>query len=76
MKHSASRTNYPAIFLAAAVIVSGFSGCASQPVGDARNTALQNRQDRMNERTYSRADRRQIRSENADARSDALFNAL
>jgi hypothetical protein len=75
MKPSANRTNYPAIFLAA-VIVSGVFGCASQAVSDVRSTGLQNRQDRMNERTYSRADRRQIRSENADARSDALFNAL
>lgn len=76
MKHSANHANYPAIFLAAAVLVSGFSGCASQAVGDVRSSALQNRQDRMNDRTYNRADRRQIRSDNADARSDALFDAM
>jgi len=64
------------MLLSGALSISGFVGCATQPIGDARTSALQNRQERMNSRADSAAERRAIRSENADARSQALFDAM
>jgi hypothetical protein len=65
-----------ATFLTAALLMSGFTACSTPLVGEARNAGLENRQDRMNARTSYRADRIRTRSENADARSDALFDAM
>lgn len=60
------------VFLSlATVFAGGLSGCAA-----ARTDALERRQGRMNTRTDYRAERRAIRSENMDARSQALFDAM
>jgi hypothetical protein len=58
-------------FFCMPMLMVAVSGCSST-----RTKALQNRQDRMNERTSQRAERRAIRSENADARNQALFDAM
>lgn len=76
MKKPSNILRLSAAALIATFVVSGFTACSTPLVGEARNAGLDNRQDRMNARTNYRADRIRTRSENADARSDALFDAM
>lgn len=55
----------------ASVFSCGLSGCST-----ARTEALERRQGWMNEMADQRAERRAIRGENMDARSEALFDAM
>jgi hypothetical protein len=61
--------------LATGLFLSGLAGCSTPP-SEARTNSLQNRQDWMNSRAEAAADRRQIRSDNMDARTGATFDAL
>jgi len=54
----------------------GLSACSRTSISQSRTDALQNRQDRMNSRAEAAADRRQIRSDNMDARVGATFDAM
>jgi|GEM_PF-5161345 len=65
----------PTIVPVAAVLAAGLmlTGC-STPAADVRNSALENRQDRMDARAEARAERRQIRSNHMDARTEMIFN--
>lgn len=54
----------------------GLSACSSTSVSQGRTDALQNRQDWMNTRAEAAAERRQIRSDNMDARTAATFDAM
>lgn len=58
------------------LLLAGWSGCTNTSPGAARTEALQNRQDRMNSRANAAAERRQIRSDNMDARTAATFDAM
>lgn len=63
-------------FFGIGLILAGFSACSSTPLSQGRTDALQNRQDRMNSRADAAAERRQIRSDNMDARTAATFDAM
>ncbi|MCE9610325.1 MAG: hypothetical protein K8R23_09045 [Chthoniobacter sp.] len=56
------------ITLALFVTAAAFSGCAAE-----RYDALEKRQDHIDARHKERMDRRELRSERADARADARF---
>lgn len=56
----------------AAICAATLPACTG--IQDARTDALENRQNRMNSRAEARAERRQIRSDNMDARTDLIFN--
>jgi len=52
------------------------SGCASHEAQDARMSALNRRQDRIDSRTAARQARWQERADREDARSQARFDAM
>jgi hypothetical protein len=51
------------------------AGCSTPGVQDARSSALERRQDRMDSRTYARQDRWQERGEREDARARARLES-
>jgi len=64
------------LLLAVAYLHLGVTACSTTPLSESRTEALQNRQDRMNSRADANAERRQIRSDNMDARTARSFDAL
>jgi hypothetical protein len=54
----------------------GLTACSSTSVSQSRTDAVQNRQDWMNSPAEAVAERRQIRSDNKDARIAATFDAM
>jgi len=58
------------------VTLAGLTACSSTSASQLRTDALQNRQNRMNSRAEDAATRRQIRSDNMDARTAATFDAM
>jgi len=58
------------------LLLAGLPACSSTSPAQALSDALQNRQGRMNSRAGAAAERRQIRSDNMDARTAATFDAL
>lgn len=62
------------LFAVGITCAAGFSGCSN--VSEARTQALQNRQQSFNNMADAAAERRAIRSQNADARSQATFDAI
>ena len=66
------------IQLAAIPLLGGFillSACSTSGVQDARQSGLENRQDRMDSRTSARQARWQERGEREDARAKARFDS-
>ena len=64
-------------FVVGGVLAGGLGGCSSgQSLGEAPTQALQNRQQTFNNMADAAAERRAIRSENADARNQATFDAM
>ena len=57
-------------FIIASLTLLFFTGCA-----DERTAGVERRQDRIDSRTQNRLDRREIRSNREDARSEARFDA-
>jgi hypothetical protein len=51
------------------------AGCSTPDVQDARSSALERRQDRMDSRTYARQNRWQERGEREDARARARLES-
>jgi len=62
--------------LCSVVVCSCLSACATPAVQDLRTGALENRQGRMNQKAEGAAERRQIRSDNMDARTKSLFDSM
>ena len=62
---------FPAIFFGICSLLVGLTGC-----NQSRTEALQSRQDWMNSRAANAAERRQIRSDNMDARVNRTFDAM
>jgi len=56
------------------LLAAALPACSS--TNQSRTNALQNRQNWMNERADAAAQRRQIRSDNMDARVNATFDAM
>jgi hypothetical protein len=54
----------------------GLTACSSTSVSQSRTDAVQNRQDWTNSCAEAAAERRQIRSNNMDARIAATFDAM
>ena len=52
-----------------------FTSCSTQEVGDARQTGVERRQDRMDSRTSARQDRWSERAAREDARANARFES-
>lgn len=65
--------------LIAAITLIGSSialpACSTHGVQDARGSALESRQSRMDSRTAARQDRWQVRGEREDARAKARFDS-
>ncbi len=51
------------------------SACSTPGVQDARQSGVENRQDRIDSRTYARQDRWKERGEREDARAKARFDS-
>lgn len=51
------------------------AGCSTQGVQDARQSALERRQNRMDSRTAARQERWRLRGEREDARARAQFDS-
>ncbi len=65
-------TKIPSALSALALLtILGLTACSTQ-----RTEALQNRQNWMNNQADAAAERRQIRSDNMDARTQATFDAM
>ena len=63
-------------FIALALTSLALSACTSSGVQDARQSGVNNRQDRIDSRTSARQGRWQERGEREDARAEARFNAM
>ncbi len=65
-------------YLAAAIALGStllLSGCSTDGVADARQSALERRQDRMDARTSARQERWRTRGEHMDARARATLDS-
>lgn len=69
-------TTHLITLIALAAAAFGLSACSTSGVQDARQSGVENRQDRMDSRTSARQQRWHERGEREDARSEARFNAM
>ena len=69
----------PAKLIALAALLAAsqmFASCSHPGVANSRQSALDNRQDRMDARTDARTQRWQTRGDREDARAQARFDAM